>query len=197
MVLSDREILMACRHGWSNQPMISPYVENKQYMGDVSYGQSSFGYDFRITGKVKQLALGQTADPAGPRPNLKDLRYTVKDLEGFVIMPGMFVLAATLEYFSIPGNIVAVAADKSTLARIGLAVQNTVMEPQWEGYLTVEISNHGPIPVILRDGMPISQMMFYQGSYPAYGYDGRYQKQKPGTPALAAGMPADVVPGEA
>jgi len=97
--------------------------------------------------------------------------------DGGVLNPGEFRLAVTVERFSIPTNIVATVHDKSTLARMGLAVQTTVIEPGWSGWLTLELSNHGANVIELMDGQPIAQVLFHQLDENTEGYDGRYQNQ--------------------
>jgi dCTP deaminase len=115
--------------------------------------------------------------------------YDIRVREQVDIYSGEFELASSLEYFSMPGNILGVVHDKSTWARLGLCVQNTVIEPGWRGYLTIELTNHnfknkGPIRIL--PGTPICQVIFHILDKPtAIPYEGKYQDQKEGVqPAI-------------
>lgn len=92
-----------------------------------------------------------------------------------------FILASSFEHFSIPDNMVAIVYDKSTWARQGLAVQNTVAEPGWRGYLTLELTNHSKQDIYINSGMPIAQVIFHLLDYStSIPYKGKYQDQMPG-----------------
>lgn len=182
MILNDRQIdEYAVRHN-----MITPYVSTKMKMGNLSYGLGHFGYDIRISGEVKKFDRSFIQSPVDPTADnsMSLICYETTKLDGCVLRPGEFALVFTLETFIIPDTMVALVKDKSTLARLGIAVQNTILEPGWKGVLTVEITNHGTLDVILREGMPIAQMIFLQGEEPWSVYNGRYQHQKAGTPAI-------------
>lgn len=106
--------------------------------------------------------------------------YDVRIKQQKVLRPGDFVLASTIERFDLPRDILAQVADKSTWARRGIAVQNTIAEPGWSGWLTLEITNHGPNTIIIEAGSPIAQILFHQLSEPTelpYGKDAKYQNQ--------------------
>lgn len=104
--------------------------------------------------------------------------YDVRVRERVALAPGGFMLASTLERFDIPPDILAKVSDKSSLARRGIAVQNTIIEPGWRGYLTLEITNHGNKTVILAPGSPIAQIIFHMLSEPTESpYSGKYQDQ--------------------
>lgn len=99
----------------------------------------------------------------------------------YIVEPGAFVLAATIERFCMPINICAVVHDKSSWARRGLCVQNTVFEPGWEGYATLELTNHSKNIIVLEKGMPIAQVMFHMLDAPtSQPYKGKYQNQEAG-----------------
>ena len=192
MVLNDKQIHDLCLLG--DEGMIFPFVREKVRSGALSYGLGHFGYDIRIADEIvvpKPLDPHEMICPALPGQIDKQRLQTFKlgrspEWGGeniLVLEPGDFVMAGTLEYFRIPGDIVGVVHDKSTLARLGIAVQNTVMEPGWEGYLTVEISNHGVNRVVLTKEMPIAQVIFFRGDRPQRVYTGRYQGQERGAPA--------------
>ena len=124
--------------------MIEPFVENQVREGVVSYGLSSFGYDIRIADEYK---IFTNVNNAIIDPKEFDTDSFV-DFQGeiCIIPPNSFVLARTVEYFRIPRNVLAICVGKSTYARCGLIVNVTPLEPCWEGYLTLEISNTTPLP---------------------------------------------------
>jgi dCTP deaminase len=104
--------------------------------------------------------------------------YDLRIKQRIVVKPGDFVLASTIEYFDMPDWIVGIVHDKSSLARMGIALQNTVIESGWKGWLTLEITNHGREEVVLESGQPIAQVLFHALSNPTIKpYDGKYQNQ--------------------
>ncbi len=106
--------------------------------------------------------------------------YDVRIAESYLIPRGGFVLASTIEHFAMPNNLMAFVHDKSSWARKGLAVQNTVLEPGWEGFLTLELTNHGKTGLSIEAGMPIAQIIWHALAEPVEkGYDGKYQNQPP------------------
>lgn len=107
--------------------------------------------------------------------------YDIRIAETKVLLPLEFALASSIEKFNMPLDVLARVADKSTLARLGLAVQNTIIEPGWNGYLTLELTNHGEEPIDLIYGQPIAQIIFEMLDKPVdVGYDGKYQNQPQG-----------------
>ena len=105
--------------------------------------------------------------------------YDVRIAETVTV--GRFVLGSTVERFNIPNDVLAQVCDKSTWARRGVAVQNTIIEPGWRGYLTIELTNHGDTPIEIKAGDPIAQIIFFRLEEPtALPYWGRYQDQEPG-----------------
>jgi dCTP deaminase len=107
--------------------------------------------------------------------------YDVRLDQEITLGRGAFALASTLEKFDMPNWIVGIVHDKSTWARRGLAVQNTVIEPGWSGFLTLELTNHGEGEIILPEGTPIAQILFHMLDDPTdIPYDGKYQNQKRG-----------------
>ena len=108
--------------------------------------------------------------------------YDVRIAQDITLAPGEFVLASTIEAFCMPDNVIGFVHDKSTWARLGIALQNTVIEPGWRGQsLTLEISNHGAEPAHFLKGHPIAQIIFHRLEQPTeQPYRGRYQDQKPG-----------------
>lgn len=105
--------------------------------------------------------------------------YDIRCKQGLIIAPGDFMLASTLEHFWMPADVLGRVADKSTWARRGLAVQNTVIEPGWRGYLTLEITNHSKETLVVQQGDPIAQILFERlESPPERPYTGKYQDQE-------------------
>lgn len=107
--------------------------------------------------------------------------YDVRIAETITVTPRTFVLASTIEKFNMPKNVAAFVNDKSSWARKGVAVQNTVIEPGWRGYLTLELTNHGADDISLQAGDPIAQIVFHwldmETNLP---YTGKYQDQPAG-----------------
>ena len=109
--------------------------------------------------------------------------YDIRLDQQVVLYPGTFVLASTLEQFSMPTDVVGVVHDKSSWARKGIAVQNTVIEPGWRGFLTLELTNHGTRKLLLPEGTPIAQVLFHQLDAPTdqpYPEGAKYQDQERG-----------------
>lgn len=197
MPLNDVEIKRRCGGGdrtdtgadyYRSAPMLKPFVDKKTKEGALSYGLGHFGYDIRIGDMLRIPQPRKTQAYIDPL-NSEDVerqRFNDVDIsEGkqYCMRPGEFILTGTLEYFRIPSDIVAIVHDKSTLARLGIAVQNTVLEPGWNGYLTMELTNHGVHSIMLSAHMPIAQVIFYKGNIPCQLYDGRYQDQEFAAPA--------------
>ena len=107
--------------------------------------------------------------------------YDVRVDQDLMLRPGDSVLASTVEHFTMPVDVMASVADKSTWARKFIAVQNTIIEPNWRGYLTLEISNHGQNIVKIKKGTGIAQIIFHRLDEPTeLPYSGKYQDQKSG-----------------
>lgn len=107
--------------------------------------------------------------------------YDVRVAENRWIDPGEFLLVSTIERFDMPANLLGVVHDKSTWARQGLAVQNTVIEPGWRGYLTLEVTHHGRDMLHIDAGAPIAQIVFHLLDADSDRlYDGKYQDQPAG-----------------
>lgn len=109
--------------------------------------------------------------------------YDVRIDCGRILRPGDFCLASTLERFNIGADVLGHVADKSTWARRGLAIQNTIIEPGWNGYLTLELTNHGEETIVIADGTPIAQIVFHLLAEPTeqpYGENAKYQNQERG-----------------
>lgn len=110
--------------------------------------------------------------------------YDVRIDQTVILPPGGFVLASTMERFEMPTDLLGIVHDKSTWARLGLAAQNTVIEPGWTGYLTLELTNHSRKTIEIVSGAPIAQIIFHYTDQPVEAaYDGKYQDQKRGPQA--------------
>ena len=122
--------------------------------------------------RTKHLGMSYGVGPAG---------YDVRVAETFVLKPGEFKLASTLEHFDMPRDVLGKVADKSTWARLGLAVQNTIIEPGWRGFLTLELTNGGRETLRIVKGHPIAQIILHLLDEPAeQPYEGKYQDQSSG-----------------
>ena len=145
---------MAKEHG-----MIEPFVEKQVSTHVISYGVSSYGYDIRVADEYKIFTdvFSAIVDPKHFDPK------SMVDFKGDVciIPPNSFVLARTIEYFRIPRNVLTVCVGKSTYARCGLIVNVTPFEPEWEGYVTLEISNTTPLPAKVYSNEGIAQVLFF------------------------------------
>ena len=140
MIKSDRWIRrMAVEKG-----MIKPFEDRQVRKGGISYGLSSYGYDIRIADEFKIFTNINTTivDPKRFDPR------SFVDYQGevAVIPPNSFALGRSVEYFKIPRNVLTICVGKSTYARCGIITNVTPFEPEWEGYVTLEISNTTPLP---------------------------------------------------
>lgn len=133
--------------------------------------------------------------PSGRSYGLSQCGYDLRLAELVELRPQGFILASTVERFTLPNNIVGIVHDKSSLARMGLAVQNTVAEPGWRGYLTLELTNHTHIHwITLARGEPVAQVVFHFLDEPTeQPYAGKYQDQECG-PQQARVEPAIMGP---
>ena len=162
------------------QRMIEPFVESQTREGVVSYGVSSYGYDVRVGDEFKVFTnvFNTVVDPKNFDPkSFVDIKADV-----CVIPPNSFALASTIEYFRIPRDILTVCLGKSTYARCGIIVNVTPFEPEWEGHVTIEISNTTPLPAKIYANEGIAQVLFFQSDEPcAKSYKdkkGKYQAQQ-------------------
>jgi dCTP deaminase len=166
---------MAREHG-----MIEPFEDRQVRDGVISYGLSSYGYDIRVADEFK---IFTNINSTVVDPKHFDARSFV-DLKADVciIPPNSFALARTVEYFRIPRDVLTVCVGKSTYARCGLIVNVTPFEPEWEGFVTLEISNTTPLPARVYANEGIAQVLFFQSdevcevSYA--DKKGKYQKQQ-------------------
>ena len=168
------------------QRMIEPFVESQvradgvRPQGVISYGVSSYGYDIRVADEFKIFTNVYSAvvDPKHFDPK------SMVDFKGdvCVIPPNSFALARTVEYFRIPRGVLTVCLGKSTYARCGIIVNVTPFEPEWEGFVTLEISNTTPLPAKIYANEGIAQVLFFEAdeeSEVSYAdKKGKYQKQQ-------------------
>ena len=160
--------------------MIEPFEDRQIREGVVSYGLSSYGYDIRVADEFKVFTnINSTVvDPKNfDARSFVDVRADV-----CIIPPNSFALAKTVEYFRIPRDVLTVCVGKSTYARCGLIVNVTPFEPEWEGYVTLEISNTTPLPAKVYANEGIAQVLFFQSDEPcevSYADKaGKYMKQQ-------------------
>ncbi|MEZ5315759.1 MAG: dCTP deaminase [Chlamydiales bacterium] len=164
--------------------MIEPYVEKLIRFDPhgekiVSYGQSSYGYDIRLSDEFKVFTnvYNSIVDPK----NFTEDAFIDIQTQACIIPPNSFALARSMEYFRIPRNILTICLGKSTYARCGIIVNVTPFEPEWEGHVTIEISNTTPLPAKVYANEGIAQVIFFEAknictvSYAERG--GKYQKQ--------------------
>ena len=166
---------MALEHG-----MIEPFEDRQVRQGVVSYGVSSYGYDCRVGNEFKVFTnvYGSVIDPKSFDPrSFVDMKADV-----CIIPPNSFALARTIEYFRVPRDVLTVCLGKSTYARCGIIVNVTPFEPEWEGFVTLEISNTTPLPARVYANEGIAQVLFFQSDEPCeVSYadkKGKYQKQQ-------------------
>jgi dCTP deaminase len=166
---------MALEHG-----MIEPFEDRQVRKGVISYGLSSYGYDIRVADEFKVFTnINSTVvDPKHfDARSFVDIRAEV-----CIIPPNSFALAKTVEYFRIPRDVLTVCVGKSTYARCGLIVNVTPFEPEWEGFVTLEISNTTPLPAKIYANEGIAQVLFFQSDEPCeVSYadkKGKYQGQQ-------------------
>lgn len=159
--------------------MIEPFVDGQIRADVVSYGLSSYGYDIRVADEFKVFTnvYNSLIDPKHFDPR------SFVDIKGdhCIVPPNSFALARTIEYFKIPRDVLTVCLGKSTYARCGIIVNVTPFEPEWEGYVTIEISNTTPLPAKIYANEGIAQVLFFQSDEPcerSYAdKKGKYQAQ--------------------
>ncbi len=159
--------------------MIKPFAERQVREHVISYGLSSYGYDLRVAEEFKIFT---------------DVNCTVVDSKNFdersfvtvrsdcaIIPPNSFALARSVEYFKIPRDVLTICVGKSTYARCGIIVNVTPFEPEWEGFVTLEISNTTPLPARIYANEGLCQIVFFQSDEPCeISYKdrkGKYQAQ--------------------
>lgn len=163
-----------------DKKMIEPFVEKQVKDGVVSFGVSSYGYDIRVSDEFRIFSPA-TGEHSVIDPKNIDEKTMVHYVGNVcIIPPNSFALARTVEYFRIPRNVLTICVGKSTYARCGIIVNVTPFEPEWEGYVTIEISNTTPLPAKIYANEGIAQVLFFEGQEPEISYadrKGKYQNQ--------------------
>ncbi|UPT74421.1 MAG: dCTP deaminase [Elusimicrobiota bacterium] len=157
MIKSDKWIReMSTKH-----KMIEPFVERQDGKGKISFGLSSYGYDMRVADEYKVFTNvhGTLVDPK----QFDAKAFVDIKADTCTVPPNSFALARSLEKFKIPREVLAVCLGKSTYARCGIIINVTPLEPGWEGYLTIEISNTTPLPAKIYSNEGIAQLLFFGG----------------------------------
>src|SRR5262245_39502503 len=176
MIKNDRWIRrMALEKG-----MIEPFEERQVRQGVISYGLSSYGYDLRIadTFKIFTNVYNTVVDPKDFDPR------SFVDFKGdiCIIPPNSFALGKSVEYFRIPRNVITLTLGQSTYARCGIITNVTPVEPEWEGFVTLEVSNTTPLPAKIYANEGIAQVLFFEADETcAVSYrdrQGKYQAQQ-------------------
>ncbi|HLD73490.1 MAG TPA: dCTP deaminase [Bdellovibrionota bacterium] len=140
--------------------MIEPFVANQVKTGAISYGLSSYGYDIRISDEFK-IFTNVNSSIIDPK-NFDSSSFVNFKGDVCIVPPNSFALARTVEYFRIPRNVITICLGKSTYARCGIIVNVTPFEPEWEGYVTLEISNTTPLPAKIYSNEGIAQVLFLE-----------------------------------
>lgn len=161
------------------QVSIEPFAEASARAGVVSFGLSSYGYDVRVGRhfKIFTNANSQIIDPK----DFSERSFVDHEGDSCIIPPNSFALAETVERIRMPRDVLGICIGKSTYARCGIIVNVTPIEPEWEGVITLEISNTTPLPAKIHAGEGIAQIVFLKAdatcevSYPEKG--GKYQDQ--------------------
>lgn len=159
--------------------MISPFEATSLRKGVISYGVSSYGYDIRVADEYK-IFTNVNSTIVDPK-NFESRNVVEHKGEICIVPPNSFALARTIEYFKIPRDVLAICLGKSTYARCGIIVNVTPFEPEFEGHITIEISNTTPLPAKIYSNEGIAQVLFFSGDDEcAMSYkdkNGKYQKQ--------------------
>jgi len=162
------------------QRMIEPFVDKQVRQGVISYGVSSYGYDIRVADEFMIFTNVHSAIVDPKNFDTKSMFEFKGDV--CVIPPNSFALSRTIEYFRIPRKVLTVCLGKSTYARCGLIVNVTPFEPEWEGYVTLEISNTTPLPAKIYANEGLAQVLFFEADEECeVSYadkKGKYQGQK-------------------
>jgi dCTP deaminase len=176
-IKSDRWIRRMARE----HRMIEPFVDGQVREGAISYGVSSYGYDMRVAPEFRIFTnvLSAIVDPK----HFDDRSFVEFEGPVCIVPPNSFALARSVEYFRIPRNVLTICVGKSTYARCGIITNVTPFEPEWEGFVTLEISNTTPLPAKIYANEGICQVLFFEADEhdvceTSYAdKKGKYQKQ--------------------
>jgi dCTP deaminase len=176
MLKSDRWI----RKMSKEHDMINPFSEKQVREGVISYGLSSYGYDLRVADEFKIFTNVNNALVDPKRFDEKSFVTVQTDI--CIVPPNSFALARSVEYFKIPRSVLTICVGKSTYARCGIIVNVTPFEPEWEGFVTLEISNTTPLPARIYANEGLCQIIFFESDEvceTSYAdRKGKYQAQK-------------------
>jgi len=176
MLKSDRWI----RKMSLERDMINPFSEKQVREGVISYGLSSYGYDLRVADEFKIFTNVNNAlvDPK----HFDERSFVNVTTDICIVPPNSFALARSVEYFKIPRSVLTICVGKSTYARCGIIVNVTPFEPEWEGFVTLEISNTTPLPARIYANEGLCQILFFESDEiceTSYAdRKGKYQAQK-------------------
>ncbi len=155
-IKSDRWIRkMATEHD-----MINPFSEKQVREGVISYGLSSYGYDLRVADEFK-IFTNVNSTVVDPK-KFDERSFVSLEADVCIVPPNSFALARSVEYFKIPRDMLTICVGKSTYARCGIIVNVTPFEPEWEGFVTLEISNTTPLPARIYANEGLCQILFFQ-----------------------------------
>ena len=164
--------------------MIEPFqdgmVRQNERGAVISYGLSSYGYDLRVADEFKVFTnvYNAVVDPKAFDPR----SFVDIQADSCLVPPNSFALARSIEYFRIPRDVLTLCVGKSTYARCGIIVNVTPFEPEWEGHVTLEISNTTPLPARIHAGEGLAQVLFLAAAEPcetSYAErGGKYQAQR-------------------
>jgi dCTP deaminase len=176
MIKSDRWIRrMAQEHD-----MINPYSEKQVSEGVISYGVSSYGYDLRVADEFKIFT--NVNSTIVDSKHFDERSFVTVNADVAIVPPNSFALARSVEYFKIPRDVLTICVGKSTYARCGIIVNVTPFEPEWEGFVTLEISNTTPLPAKIYAKEGLCQILFFQSDEVCESSykdrKGKYQAQK-------------------
>lgn len=159
---SDRWIRkMALKHKMI-EPFVDGQVRHQEGEKVISFGLSSYGYDLRVAREFKVFTnlYNSLVDPK----HFSEEAFVHIEADTCIIPPNSFALARSVEYFRIPRDVLTICIGKSTYARCGIIVNVTPFEPEWEGYVTLEISNTTPLPAKIYANEGLAQVLFYQAA---------------------------------
>jgi dCTP deaminase len=159
---SDRWIREQVKKHKMIDPFVDAQVRYEKGEKVISFGLSSYGYDLRVANEFKVFTnlYNSIVDPK----EFSESAFVHIEADTCIIPPNSFALASSIEYFRIPRNVLTLCIGKSTYARCGIIVNVTPLEPEWEGYLTLEISNTTPLPAKIYANEGLAQVLFYEGA---------------------------------
>lgn len=160
-IKSDKWIKEKCDRDY--KPMILPYVPELQSNGVISYGQSSYSYDIRVANEFRLIGYHESDNKIIDPKSFDSRGSFYAEVDNYMILePYSFTLARSYEYIRMPDDCIAMVSGKSTYARCGLSLDNTVLQPGWEGHITLELTNSTSLPIKVYAMEGIAQLIFLQ-----------------------------------